>query len=145
MVFSNRFEFDSTATTTIPCSQKFKVKEKLGPNDSQQRLLFIVLFQSLILITCTALQLHLILMLNILAQHQALKQEGTQAIQCRDRALQRYRQLRNRFMRKKKQHWKNPGCTEKWWSNMWDGLMLPEEWLVNFRRSKEDFINLQQI
>ena len=28
---------------------------------------------------------------------------------------------------------------------MWDGVMLPGEWLANFRMLKEDFVNLVQI
>lgn len=118
----------------------------MAPNGPEmRRMLLIVLLQYLVLIISSALHLHLILMLKIYEQQQALKHEVNNAIQNKNKALARYKQLRGRFIRKKKRHWKNPGRTEKWWANMWNGVMLPEEWLMNFRMSKEDFMNLERI
>ena len=89
--------------------------------------------------------LDFVLIIQVLIQHQQLKQEVSQAIADKLRAVGRYRQLRNRFIRRKKCYWKCPGRTEKWWRNFLDGTMLPDEWIQNFRMSKDDFMALESL
>ena len=50
----------------------------------------------------------------------------------RNRALGRYKVLRNQFLRKKRRHWNNPGPISAWWLNAWNGILTEEE---NFRIS----------
>ena len=38
--------------------------------------------------------------------------------------------------------WKKPGRTEQWWNNLWQGHLLEEEWNVNLRMSRDDFMKL---
>ena len=73
-----------------------------------------------------------------------IDQELLRAIEEKNRALFKYRQARKRFIRNRKKHWKNSGRTEKWWRNMLDGSMLPEEWVGNFRMSRNDFMKLEE-
>ncbi len=113
-------------------------------NNFQRRMAIISAVKLLLTLVATTLQLHLLLFCQLLVQYQALRQEAYQSVEDKNRALGRYRQLRNRFVRKRKRHWKNPGRTEKWWTNILDGAMLPEEWLMNFRMSRDDFMNLEE-
>eukprot|EP00794_Sanderia_malayensis_P002802 gene2802-3242_t len=114
----------------------------MAPSDRQQKKMLLELVVKCIVPTvCAALQIHFILMVAILLQHQKLKQEADLAIQEKNRALRRYRQLRNRFLRSKRRNWKNPGRTDEWWRNLMDRKMLPEEWNTNFRMSREEAVN----
>ena len=113
-------------------------------NNIQRRMAIISAVKLLLTLVATTLQLHLLLFCQLLVQYQALRQEAYQSVEDKNRAVGRYRQLRNRFVRKRKRHWKNPGRTEKWWTNILDGAMLPEEWLMNFRMSRDDFMNLEE-
>ena len=38
--------------------------------------------------------------------------------------------------------WKKPGRTEQWWSHLLQGCLLEEEWNVNLRMCRDDFMNL---
>lgn len=38
--------------------------------------------------------------------------------------------------------WKKPGRTEQWWTNLWQGRLLEEEWNVNLRMYMDDFMKL---
>ena len=115
----------------------------MAPIDS--RLLVIQVLKFIICVLSSALQLHFVLLTQVMMHQHSLNQEFLDAIEEKNRALYRYRQLRSRFMRrKKKRYWKNPGRTEKWWQNMLDGSMLPEEWIVNFRMCRNDFMKLEE-
>ena len=115
----------------------------MAPIDS--RLLLIQVLKSILFVSSSALQLHFVLLLQIMMHKHNLNQELLRTIEERNRAMHKYVQLRNRFLRrKKKRFWKNPGRTEKWWKNMLNGSMLPEEWTVNFRMSKSDFMKLEE-
>ena len=115
----------------------------MAPIDS--RLLVIQVLKFIICVLSSALQLHFVLLTQVMMHQHSLNQEFLDAIEEKYRALYRYRQLRSRFMRrKKKRYWKNPGRTEKWWQNMLDGSMLPEEWIVNFRMCRNDFMKLEE-
>ena len=62
-----------------------------------------------------ALQMNFMLLIQILHQHQALMREVSRAIEEKNRALKRYNQLRNKFLRRRaRRQWKNPGRTDKW-------------------------------
>ena len=117
--------------------------DKMAP---KQHTIVLVFFLKFLLTTLSvALQMNFMLLIQILHQHQALKREVSRAIEEKNRALKRYNQLRNKFLRRRaRRQWKNPGRTDKWWSNAWTGVMLPEEWIANFRMSKEDFMTLEQ-
>ena len=45
-------------------------------------------------------------------------------------------------MRKKRQHWKNPGRVGAWWLTAWKGFFTEGEWHVNFRMPRADFSDL---
>ena len=47
-----------------------------------------------------------------------------------------------RKKRKPKRFWTRPGRTGKWWQNFLDNVVILEEWIENFRLSKETFIEL---
>ena len=47
-------------------------------------------------------------------------------------------------MRRKRQQWKDPGRVENWWKNALNGLMLEDEWVLNVRMSREDFMALEE-
>ena len=115
----------------------------MAPIDS--RMLLILTLKSISCMLSSALQLHFVLLMQVLMHQHSLNQELLGAIEEKNHAQHKYRQIRSRFMRrKKKRYWKNPGCTEKWWQNMLDGSMLPEEWIVNFRMSRNDFMRLEE-
>ena len=38
--------------------------------------------------------------------------------------------------------WKKPGRTEQWWTNLWQGHLPEEEWNVNLRMARGDFMKL---
>ena len=116
----------------------------MAPSDRQQKMLLELVVKCIVPTVCAALQIHFILMVAILLQHQKVKQEADLAIQEKNHALRRYRQLRNRFLRSKRRNWKNPGRTDEWWRNLMDRKMLPEEWNTNFRMSREDFFKLEE-
>ena len=44
--------------------------------------------------------------------------------------------------KKDRRFWERPGRTSAWWNNFKNGLVVPEEWNENFRRSKESFDKL---
>ena len=116
----------------------------MAPSDRQQKMLLELVVKCIVPTVCAALQIHFILMVAILLQHQKVKQEADLAIQEKNRALRRYRQLRNIFLRSKRRNWNNPGRTDEWWRNLMDRKMLPEEWNTNFRMSREDFLSLKK-
>ena len=90
----------------------------MAPSDRQQKMLLELVVKCIVPTVCAALQIHFILMVAILLQHQKVKQEADLAIQEKNHALRRYRQLRNRFLRSKRRNWKNPGRTDEWWRNL---------------------------
>ena len=47
-----------------------------------------------------------------------------------------------RKKRKPKRFWTRPGRTGKWWQNFQDNVVILEEWIENFRLSKETFNEL---
>ena len=47
-----------------------------------------------------------------------------------------------RKQRKPKRFWIRPGRTGKWWQNFLDNVVVTEEWIENFRLSKETFTEL---
>ena len=47
-----------------------------------------------------------------------------------------------RKKRKPKRFWTRPGRTGIWWQNFLDNVVILEEWIENFRLSKETFIEL---
>ncbi len=114
----------------------------MAPIDSH--LLLIQVLKSILLVLSAALQLHSVLLIQVMVYRHNINQELLRAIEEKNRALFKYRQTRKRFIRNRKRHWKNPGRTEKWWRNMLDGSMLPEEWVGNFRMSRNDFMKLEE-
>ena len=64
----------------------------MGPSDRQQKMLLELVVKCIVPTVCAALQIHFILMVAILLQHQKVKQEADLAIQEKNRALRRYRQ-----------------------------------------------------
>eukprot|EP00794_Sanderia_malayensis_P020675 gene20675-biopygen17064 len=71
--------------------------------------------------------------------------EANHALEEENRALARYRQKRRRFLsRRRRRQWKNPGRTENWWQNVLNGLTREDEWILNFRMSREDFVALEE-
>ena len=114
-------------------------------DDLQQQTTIIFVIKLLLTMVSATLQLYVVVFLQLTFQYQALKQQASEAIQDRNYALHRFRHLRNRYLRKKKRNWKNPGRTENWWIFMLCGQMLPEEWLMTFRMSSKDFFNLEEL
>ena len=110
--------------------------------DDQRKFVMITVLNLLLTTVSLALQLHSILAIQLLLQHEEIKRKLRVAIEERNRALGRYRVLRNRFLRRKRRHWKNPGRTGAWWLNAWNGVLTEEEWHVNFRMSRADFSDL---
>ncbi len=114
--------------------------------ENQNRdLALVLMLKSVLLLLSVVLQANFVLMIQVFTQYQALQREICQAIEDDNRAARRYRQLRRRFVaRKQRRRWKNPGRTEMWWSNAWNGLLLEEEWISNFRMSRNDFMALEE-
>ena len=109
-----------------------------------QRFILLELMVKCIIPTiCAVLQIYFSFVAVMLLQCQQLKQQTDLAIQEKNRALRRYRQLRKRLVRRRSK-WKNPGRTDKWWRNMLDAKMLPNEWYIHFRMSRDDFFNLEE-
>ena len=110
--------------------------------DDQRKFVMITVLNLLLTTVSLALQFHSILAIQLLLQQEEIKRKLRVAIEERNRALGRYRVLRNRFLRRKRRHWKNPGRTGAWWLNAWNGVLTEEEWHVNFRMSRADFSDL---
>ena len=113
-------------------------------DDFHRQITIISVIKLLFTMVSATLRLRVVLFLQLTFQYQALKQQASEAIPERNYALHRYRHLRNSYLKKKKCNWKNPERTENWWINMLDGQMLPEEWIINFRMSSKDFLNLEE-
>ncbi len=145
-MISNRFEFECRTSVRMRYFAQTFLDNKMAPvNAHQRRMILISVIKYLLTTVSTALQLNFVLLVQILVQHQALQQELSQALADNNLALRRYRQLRNRYLRRKKRgNWKNPGRTDKWWRNFLNDTMLPEEWMFNFRMSKENFMALEE-
>ena len=86
-----------------------------------------------------ALQSQMFLAMQVFLQQQEIKEKLRAAVEDKNRALCRYRAMRNRFLRKKRRQWKKPGRTSVWSLNVWNGILSDEEWHVNFRMSREFF------
>ena len=59
-----------------------------------------------------------------------------------NQATSRLRKLNNRNARRKRRRWVNPGRTDQWWINLWTGALGEEEWQLNLRTSRENFMDL---
>ena len=44
-----------------------------------------------------------------------------------------------------RKHWKNPGRSDIWWSNLLSGRMVGEEWLKNLRLDYPSFFKLTDL
>ena len=100
----------------------------------------VMLFKCLLTMVSVAVSLNFGLIAQIIVQHQRLKVQISESIVEKNRLIRRYKHARRRFLlRKRRNRWKNPGRTDVWWTNAWRGLILDEEWLANFRMSREDF------
>ena len=105
----------------------------------------VMLFKCLLTMVSVAVSLNFGLIAQIIVQHQRLKVQISESIVEKNRLIRRYKHARRRFLlRKRRNRWKNPGRTDVWWTNAWRGLILDEEWLANFRMSREDFGILEQ-
>ena len=94
-------------------------------DDLQRQIMIISVINLLLTVFSVTLQLHLVSFLQLTFQYQALKQQAPEAIQVRNNALLRYRQLRNRYLRKQMK-------SEK-----------PRRH-VNFIMSSKDFFNIEE-
>ena len=98
--------------------------KQMAPVNARRRIL-IFLIKCLLTTVSSALQVNFVLLVKMLVQHQALKRELSQSLADNNLALRRYRQLRNRFLKRKKRgNWRNPGRTDKWWRNFLNETML---------------------
>lgn len=39
-------------------------------------------------------------------------------------------------------YWQKPGRTDQWWTNLWQGQLVEEEWEANLRMSRKVFMKL---
>ena len=82
----------------------------MAPNNQTKVVLYAIL-KFLLATVSSVFQLHFLLFSNILKQHQTLQEEVATATRKKNYAMQRYNRLRNRYLRKKRRHWINPGRT----------------------------------
>ena len=47
-----------------------------------------------------------------------------------------------RYIRRKRCTWVKPGRTDQWWQNLESGVAPEEEWKINFRMPRKDFLEL---
>ena len=113
-------------------------------SDNERKIVVITVLNLLLTTVSIALQLHTFIAVQLFLKYQEIKQHLMLAIEDKNRALYRYKLLRNRFLRKKRRQWKNADRIGIWWQNIWKGNLPEEEWLVNFRMSREDFSDLLQ-
>ena len=111
----------------------------------QWKIVLVIALKFLFASLSVGLQCNFLLLTQAFAQYQTLRMEANHALEEKNRALTRYKRQRRRFLfRKRRRQWKNPGRTEIWWQNVLNGLMLEDEWISNFRMSREDFMALEE-
>ena len=57
-------------------------------------------------------------------------------------AVARLRYVRRRAVFRRGRHWRNPGRTEQWWQNLYNGILPESEWNKNVRMDRDVFIAL---
>ena len=88
------------------------------------------------------LQVNIVLILQTIAHYKRRTNEllnllGSVSVTSSQKGAKKMRKKR-----KPKRFWTRPGRTGIWWQNFLDNVVILEEWIENFRLSKETFIEL---
>ena len=57
-------------------------------------------------------------------------------------AVARLRHVRRRAVFRRGRPWRNPGRTEQWWLNLYNGILPESEWKKNLRMDRDVFMAL---
>ena len=57
-------------------------------------------------------------------------------------AVARLRHVQRRAVFRQGRLWRNPGRTEQWWLNLYNGILLESEWKKNLRMDRDVFMAL---
>ena len=98
--------------------------------------------QSHIQTIAALLQVNIVLILQTIAQYKRRKNELLNLLASVSVTSSQKGVKKKRKKRKPKRFWTRPGRTGKWWQNFLDNVVILEEWIENFRLSKETFTEL---
>ena len=98
--------------------------------------------QSHIQTIAALLQVNIALILQTIAQYKRRKNELLNLLASVSVTSSQKGAKKKRKKRKPKRFWTRPGRTGKWWQNFLDNVVILEEWIENFRLSKETFTEL---
>ena len=88
------------------------------------------------------IQLNLVLIFQTVAHYKRRTNELVALFTSISSTTSQKAERKVRKKRRPKQFWIRPGRTGKWWQNFLDNIVVTEEWIENFRLSKETFTEI---
>ena len=85
------------------------------------------------------------MLLFIILQQQQIAASQNMLLFDTMKSVRLLKHLKKRTIRRRRRRWVNPGRTDRWWENLWSGRLIEDEWNLNLRMNREQFMELVEM